>query len=425
MMLLFKDALAALGRCKLSLQIVPIHVNFSLGLICGEDIDCYFSLPSFTNSAVDGFALRYKDSKILQFFNCIFFKVVSSCDVGNFFNKFCAIEITTGAKVPYCFDAIIKIEDVVRYVSLRGVVCYIQVRITVSKNENIRLVGEDFVVGSNLCVVGRVISVAYITSFYSFGIFFIRIIKFPRIAFFSTGSELRNCLIDYSLKKNFSSLLNFFISTSFSYQIFNSTTPFILNFFKRLKVTVDYFGCVPDDVNVLNSIVAKILSNTEYNIILTTGGVSKGRCDLITEVFSKNGGNVIFHGVKIKPGKPILFGVFNNSCVFFGLPGNVLATIFCIRFFVFYFLQCSTGIWREEFFSTSTRIGKHFKTDWMYFLKSRLYIKNNFLYTELMFDQESFKLNSLIMSNSIILNYTLSTHCNSDINFVYSLYPVF
>jgi molybdopterin molybdotransferase len=80
----------------------------------------------------------------------------------------------------------------------------------------------------------------------------------------------------------------------------------------------------------------------EYDIIVTTGAVSAGRCDFIPGLVNSIGGRTVFHKAAVKPGHPILFSMLPSSgreTAFFGLPGNPVAAAACLRFFVLRYLQ--------------------------------------------------------------------------------------
>lgn len=418
MLLDFTDSLFFLEKNSFSLGISPININFSLGKISGENVFSKNYLPFFTNSAVDGFAVKFCDVFYASSVNKLFLKVISFSK-GNFFTKFSAVEIMTGARIPFNFDVILKIEDV--EVFYFNDFFYILVSKKVVKNENIRFIGEDFSPKTLICRRGDCISLHLIVILSSFGFMFLNILNFVKIALFSTGDELKSCLNDFSI--------NFYDSSIFTtnvYQIFNSTAIFILNFFKQLNILVDYYGCFGDNISHLVECFKIIIALGVYNIILSTGAVSKGRHDFILQSFLHAGGKLVFHGVKIKPGKPLLFGVLSKNCVFFGLPGNVLASIFCIRFFVFYFvLKCLfyNKNYDSSYLSFISK-KRSWSIDFLYFLKTyTIRFSSNFYYVVSTYDQDSFKLFPLLRVNSFSIFFFRKEICKTDVVKVYSLYP--
>ena len=412
-----QESLYLLKNNCFSLGTVPININFSFGKVCGETIYPLSYLPLFNNSAVDGFAMKIKNVRYINEVTKVFFKVLSFSD-GNFSGDFSTIEIMTGARIPFNFDVVVKIEDVIIFNF--GNFFYIVVSKKLVKNENIRFIGEDFYPKTILCKKGCFLTLPLITIFSSFGFKFINILCFPKIALFSTGDELKSC------SDNF--LLNLSYFSAFStkvHQIFNTIVTFILNFFKQFGIAVDYYGCVTDSVSCLIECFCGILKREVYNIILSTGAVSKGKHDFILQSFLQVGGKVIFHGLKMKPGKPLLFGIFKKNCVFFGLPGNVLASIFCVRFFVFYFIiQCLMFKNYECFFSFFLSKEKNWPIGLLYFFKTHFFKFLGGYYVISSFDQESFKLNSLFIVNSFsfFLNIDRDSFKNEVVR-TYCLYP--
>ena len=84
-----------------------------------------------------------------------------------------------------------------------------------------------------------------------------------------------------------------------------------------------YLGIAKDSLSETKEIFTKAL---EYNIVISTGGVSMGKYDLVKDILSELGVNIAFETIKMKPGKPMIFGTKNNTLVF-GLPGNPVSTI--------------------------------------------------------------------------------------------------
>lgn len=419
MLIDFYDSLRLLRENKIFLQKKQININFSEGKILKETIYAPIYLPVFINSAVDGYAVKFNDIKYVTEKNIIFLKVCSFFESDSFFSDFIAVEIMTGAKVPYNFDVIIKIEDVCIFDCSFGK--FIKIIKQVVKNENVRIIGEDFSFLSLICKSNTIINLHHILIFSAFGIRFIKILNNPKIAFFSTGTELK--IQRYNKNdKQYSIDFQKYILPSLAVQIFNITTIFVLLFFKRFHIIVDYYGCIFDDFNSLTKCFLNIINLKSYQIVLSTGAVSRGKHDFVQNAFKSVGGRVIFYKVSIKPGKPLLFGILLNNCVFFGLPGNVFASIFCLRFFVFYFiLHCFEFVEYGIFFSYFLSIKKKiWKINFLYLLKS---ISFNFLeknYVVFSFNQESFKLNALLTLNSFSFFYKNK----KEILKLYSLFPL-
>ncbi|RIL03464.1 MAG: molybdopterin molybdenumtransferase MoeA, partial [Proteobacteria bacterium] len=155
------------------------------------------------------------------------------------------------------------------------------------------------------------------------GVASIEVYARPRVVIISTGNEL----------------VSFDSSEPLEYQIRNSTAPLLVAALKACGVSIEFQGIVADDAEQLERALLTAIEQRP-DIIITTGGVSVGKFDLVESAFSKLGGKVHFHKAAVRPGKPILFGEFagyeftGKGPTFFGLAGNPLAVAAAIRFFV-------------------------------------------------------------------------------------------
>lgn len=382
-------------------EVCVVNTNFAAGSISGETVLSPYSTPRTRTSAVDGFALKYIDVKNTRVQNKIFFKVIACNDVHSFTASYVAVEIMTGAKIPYGFDIVVKVEDIKLY-RVSGFLCtYIVVKSCMYvKNENVKLIGEDFTCGTPIILKKAFVLINTVLILCYFGFFYLRILQKPRIALFATGDEISNCyFLEYYKNTTY-------LTTTHNADVVNNVSiPYILNFFKKLGISVDYYGCFSDNIEEFKRIFKVIRGKRrKYSIILSTGAVSKGKRDFVRLVFESVGGTVLLHGVKVKPGKPLLFGYFkDNSSYFFGLPGNVLATVVGVRFFVFRLILKLLRIRGDFFFSTKKNISCCTKKDFTYFLKTTTLLCKNSLYVKHHFDQESFKLNNMPYVDSLTI----------------------
>jgi molybdopterin molybdotransferase len=404
-MITFEEAIKRIDMQNVMLTVVVVNTNFAIGQVSKDNIYNIKKIPVIRNSAVDGYAVRYSTVRAIGYGNVIFLRVVSCQDVDIYKDVFIAVEVMTGAKVPYGFDAVLKVEDVLIYDN--KYTKYIYVHIGVVKNINVKVVGEDFGGGEIILRKNGVVSVSHVVVLCLFGFFFLRIFKLPRVAIFSTGDEISNCKDVMHPSSD-----SYITPVQCSSSGYNTSIPYILNFFKALGIIVDYYGCYQDTVKDIYNAFKYIESRRQfYNLIITTGAVSKGKKDFVKSVFSSVGGEVIFHGVCVKPGKPILFG-FNRSkkYYFFGLPGNVFASITSVCFLVFYFIKNKLGIPTDYYINTRSLDNIHVKRSFTYFLKTDIFYYRGALYSSVQYGQESFKLSSLLDTKTLTL-YNSSLAC--------------
>ena len=301
----FKDAVS------LSLDIAEItsveeitHIEDSIGRALAQDISCLKNLPSFNNSAMDGFAIKATDAgKRL--------KVIKTILAGENFDACLGdnecYKIMTGAKVPSDADTIIPIEDVLDYENDE-----VTIKQNVVKNSSLRFKGEEKAVKDVLFNRGEVVTSAMAAILASQGITMLCLYKKLNIAVVSTGNELKEPW--ESASEN---------------EIYNCNSYAIISLLKEKGFDATYTGVVPDS---LEKSIAFVKGLKSYDVIITTGGISMGDADFMAEAFERNSLEIAFHGVNIKPGRPIMMGKMENTFVMC-LPGNPLTAMVNMHLF--------------------------------------------------------------------------------------------
>ncbi len=304
-----------------SLSIENVIFENSIGRFLAEDVVSAESLPAFNNSAMDGFAVRSQEVLSASKDSVVELAVIHSVAAGDLlasapkFGPTTCCEIMTGARVPDCFDAVVKVEDVEVLRKVGGERC-IRLRETVKLGCNMRLVGEDFLRGDHLARRGDTITPMHVMAMGALGIETVKVFRPLKIAFLSTGKEL----IEGS-------------SPVGECQIRNSTAPFLKALMSGPSVSLRYYGIARDDPKEFVGLLERILVE-KPDVIVTTGAVSVGKYDFVQSALTDMGAQTLFHKVAMRPGKPILFARFENGPVVFGLPGNPVSTAVGVRFFV-------------------------------------------------------------------------------------------
>jgi molybdopterin molybdotransferase len=283
-------------------EIIPLER--SIGRVLAKDINCVKNLPSFNNSAMDGFAVKHGDAgKTL--------KVVTTIFAGNTSESILqqneCYKIMTGAKVPDDADTIVPIENVVSYE--KDVVVLPQ---TLKKGNNLRVKGEEKSLEQTLFNQGDEINAPMVAVLASQGIVMVEVYKKLSIAVVSTGNELKEPWESASED-----------------EIYNCNSFALIAQLQEQGFDATYTGVIPDNLEKSLNFV-KGLKN--YDVIITTGGISLGDADFMAEAFKENGLNTIFHGVNIKPGRPIMMGKMGKTFVMC-LPGNPLTAMVNMHLF--------------------------------------------------------------------------------------------
>lgn len=341
-MISYKEALALIEKQasrwngRLESEIVPL--NLACGRILAHGLSAQDNNPRFDNSAMDGFALRSAETAAAAAENPIEFTVAATVGAGRKWpagaeeeaaarRPHCCLEIMTGAPFPgEFFDTVIRLEDVESHVRADGTTASIRISRPAAAEENIRRTGSDFRRGESLIDAGAVIGPQHVLCLSTAGTTHIPVYRRLRVAFFSTGSELATD-DNYELGAS---------------EIRDSTTPLLQSAFDRYELDAIYCGIVPDRADQLEKALATAL-NLRPDLLITTGGVSVGKYDLIPGLLQDCGAQVLFHGAAIRPGKPILFATLPGGADVFSFPGNPVSVAAGIRFFLLPYLWSAYG----------------------------------------------------------------------------------
>ncbi len=287
-----------------------VAIRDALDKILAEDIASPLAIPPYTNSAMDGYAINSTDLP-----HHLALEVIDTAYAGHpakqSLSPGTAIRIMTGAKLPDGADTVIMQEDTT---TLDNNTDSKQITITdpskQHQGQHIRHQGEEFQVGSVVFSAGRKISPADIALLATLGIAEIKVKRRLRVAFFSTGDELRS--LGEQLEEG---------------QIYDSNRYSLYAMLTRLDIEIIDMGIIADHPDAIEA--AFIQASQHADAIISSGGVSVGDADYIKPLLEKMG-HINFWKIAMKPGKPLAFGLLNTT-PFFGLPGNpvsVMATFY-------------------------------------------------------------------------------------------------
>jgi len=297
-MITFEEALDKVIKHTTILVVKKVLIEESIGMILAEDIYSKIEMPPFNKSAVDGYALRASDVKTVP----VVLKNIGMIKAGDNFGRRLkageCVKIMTGAPLPEGADSVVMVE----FTQATG--REITVLKTLEKMANVCLKAEDLKRGQKVLLKGAQICASHVAALAAVGRKLVKVIARPRVAVLNTGGEI--VPVGSKLPKNC---------------IYNSNGPMFSALFRSDGIQVRFLGVAKDDRSDLEKRIKKGL---DTDILLISGGVSVGDYDLVPEVLKSLGVKQIFHKVKIKPGKPLFFGV-RNKTIIFGVPGNPLA----------------------------------------------------------------------------------------------------
>lgn len=281
------------------------------GRVLGEEIVASHSVPPFDNAGMDGFAVRAVDIVEATGGTPVSLHVLETIPAGRVAT--CALgpeqaaKIMTGAPIPEGADVVVQSEVTEER---DGRVLVFE---AAKRGKNIRRAGEDVEAGSRVLGPGSILGPAEIGLIASLGHPTVQVHRLPRVAVLSTGSELVE--VDRPLGPG---------------QIRNSNSYSLRALCQQMGIEPTMLGIVPDDYGATKDMVQKGL---DYDVLITTGGVSVGQFDFIKDIQDELGVQRRLWGVAMKPGKPLVFGVRDHTLVF-GLPGNPVSAMVSFELFV-------------------------------------------------------------------------------------------
>ena len=290
-----------------------------LGQVLAEDVYSTIDIPPLDNSAMDGYALRARDTRGANESSPRYLVVVGEVAAGAMPTKEVrlgtAIRIMTGAPLPEGADAVVRFEDTdeVSRKSSGGDLSQIGILCQAKRGLNIRGRGEDIAKGDLILKKGTVLRPQEIGVLASLGRSTALVIRRPIVAILATGDELMG--VDQALAPG---------------KIYDSNT-------YTIAAEVSRYGGIPKILGIgrdsVQSLTEKMDEGLDADMLITSGGVSKGDYDIVKDVLAEHG-EIGFWTVCMKPGKPLAFGVIKKvqgrkekRVPHLGLPGNPVSSM--------------------------------------------------------------------------------------------------
>lgn len=355
-----------------------LPLSQALNRYAAEDIHSAVNLPIFSQSAVDGYAVC-ADQQIQPNAR---FELIGEIRAGQAADAQLqpgqAIRIFTGAEIPAGTAAVAR-QEIVQ----AGAGCIVLTE-ALQPHADIRSIGEEVAAGQLLACAGQKLSVGAIAALSMAGVKQVRVFRYPKIAVVITGDEVAETVEDLS-----------------SGQIFDANGPLIQAWFQAQNQAADVMHVQDSEQAAIDLFHA--LKN-QYDVILTTGGVSVGDYDFVRPAALKTGFEQIFWKVKQKPGKPILFaqhkGADQRSCYLLGLPGNPGAVYIGMQLYAAVLLNALQG---------QKQLPEWFSAVMTHDLKADA--RERFLRMSASFDQGQLKLASLAKQQSHMLSNLMRANC--------------
>ena len=337
-------------------------------------------VPPFANAAMDGFALQAADTAHAGTDAPVRMAVAGRIAAGEppaaqALNGQ-AWEIMTGAPLPSGCDAVAPLERV--EVEAGGERDCIRIAWPVKAGQNVRNAGEDMARGQEILSAGNVLTPAVIMGLAAAGVETVAVRSRPRVAVIVTGRE---------------------VGASGAAGIHDANGPYLRRSIAAMGAELMSLEHVGDQ----QSEISRAIAAAEAEVVITTGGVSAGAMDLVPGAVAESGGEILFHKLKLRPGKPALFArrkLGQGDQWLFGLPGNPIAVAVGLRFLVSPGIDALTGRTPEQPLRALLINEAHKRAGLRFFGKARYRVSDGAqLAVELLPGQESFKIAPLIQAN--------------------------
>ncbi|OQK31264.1 bifunctional molybdopterin-guanine dinucleotide biosynthesis adaptor protein MobB/molybdopterin molybdotransferase MoeA [Vibrio parahaemolyticus] len=280
-------------------EIEACKIENAYGRVLAEDIISPVNVPQYTNSAMDGYAIRSDDVDRDSY------QVVAEVMAGHAYDQPLevgqAVKIMTGAPTPLNGDTVVMREQASQEgdkVTFNGS--------NIKEGQNVRQAGEDLAIGSDVFTAGTRLASPEMGMIASLGFGEANVFRKLKVAVFSTGDEVQAPGTEQKANS-----------------IYDSNRFTIMGMLEKLGCEILDFGILEDNEQLM--IEALENASAQADVVMTSGGVSVGDADYIKLALDKLG-QIDFWRINMRPGRPLAFGQINNK-PFFGLPGNPVAVM--------------------------------------------------------------------------------------------------
>jgi molybdopterin molybdotransferase len=303
-----KEAKAILSKHIIQGQTIYTHLEEATGMVLAEDIPSAYDIPFFDNSAMDGYAIAWKDGDKERRLRPE--TKIRAGELEDFIlDENEAIRIFTGAPVPKGADTIIPQE----WVKIDGDIFSFDID-KFEKGSNLRKQGAQNKAGDIIALNGSEITPGMVGLLSSVGLHEVRVFSKPNVGIILTGDELEEIGKPLSFGK-----------------VYNSNGPVLKTYLKQLGIDEVELATALDEPAKLQTTIDLFLE--KYDIVLISGGISVGDYDFVKGSLEKAGVKELFYKIRQKPGKPLFVGQRKNQWIF-ALPGNPASTLTCFNQYV-------------------------------------------------------------------------------------------
>jgi len=314
-MISIQEALQILEENLPDPRIDTVDLEEAHGRYLAEAISAPEPSPRYTNSAMDGYAVRWSDVMAASQENPVMLKVIGESRAGLPFAGDVkaqeAVHISTGAMLPTGADTVVRVED-----TRKPTDAAVEILAVRFQGQDVRHEGEEFSCGDELLCAGTKLSARQLAILATVGHHQVKVFAPPRVSILITGSELASSEAT-EIK---------------SHQIRDSNYIMLQSVLQEAGASVHSCSNVEDELQATIDAISKAF-NQGVDFILCSGGISVGDHDHVKEAAEAVGFKELFWRIRQKPGKP-LFAAQKDSTYLFGLPGNPVSAYMCFVHYI-------------------------------------------------------------------------------------------
>ncbi|ENV63192.1 hypothetical protein F949_02034 [Acinetobacter junii NIPH 182] len=305
------EALALIQSTPTALTAEQLPLTECLNRYLAQDVYSGVDLPTFSQSAVDGYAICSSSENLQGSVFEVIGEIKAGSELDHQLLQGQAIRIFTGGKIPTGTTHVAR-QEIVKIESNN------KIRLVehIQQQADIRFAGEEIQLGQKIAECGQKINIGALAALSMIGVRSIAVYRLPKVAVLVTGDEVAETPEDLKAGK-----------------VFDANGPLLKAWFEDYGIEVNILH-IADESQRVTQCFNQL--KQQYDVIITTGGVSVGDYDFVRPCSFEAGFEQIFWKVKQKPGKPLFFAQYiedEHRCFLLGLPGNPAAVYVCMQIY--------------------------------------------------------------------------------------------
>lgn len=376
------DALALIQSTPSALTVEQLPLTECLNRYLAQDVYSGVDLPTFSQSAVDGYAICSSSENLQDSVFEVIGEIKAGSELDHQLLQGQAIRIFTGGKIPTGTTHVAR-QEIVKIESNN------KIRLVehIQQQADIRFAGEEIQLGQKIAECGQKINIGALAALSMIGVRSIAVYRLPKVAVLVTGDEVAETPEDLKAGK-----------------VFDANGPLLKAWFEDYGIEVNILH-IADESQRVTQCFNQL--KQQYDVIITTGGVSVGDYDFVRPCSFEAGFEQIFWKVKQKPGKPLFFAQYiedEHRCFLLGLPGNPAAVYVCMQIYGKVLLDALQNQNQDQSINWfSGTLTHELKSDARErFLRMQAYYEHGQLKLKSLAKQQSHMLSNLMQANCLV-----------------------